>query len=498
MSKSAVLHTDLGEIYYNLGRTEEAISELRNAIKLDADYWRSHFLLSFAYGDNGQLQEALEESRVASKLNPSFQNTEANLALSLYEGDGDSRLETSGGLKGTASIESTSFTLGAAYKERGFYKEALKEYRKALQDMVEKDRVYVEIGKVHLVDGDLDKAAVAFLKGLEENVKNPEAFKLLGCINHTRGELYRAAICYLQAFRLNSVDPDTLNNLGVLLYQIGLKEEAERMFKKGLNIKLYHMELNYNFLTCNLLKEDYMMVENLIQRIEAFMGKSALLYEKRAILNFKMNRLTLALFDIESALSLDKRHSDAVYLRGLIFLREEQYNEAIESIVQASKINPRYNGFSLFIATGERERQGGFMVDSCVPLEPDDDLIELLQCGVSRRFDKIKEALVSFVEKEVERTKEERTAEGDGTGGGLGRGKKLPDSESVRKREDDTPGSSDISSGKRGDGGAAPGSDEAEATEEREDMDIADGNELEEALMAAFSEAEGTDGGDGN
>jgi len=498
VSKSAVLHTDLGEIYYNLGRTEEAISELRNAIKLDADYWRSHFLLSFAYGDNGQLQEALEESRVASKLNPSFQNTEANLALSLYEGDGDSRLETSGGLKGTASIESTSFTLGAAYKERGFYKEALKEYRKALQDMVEKDRVYVEIGKVHLVDGDLDKAAVAFLKGLEENVKNPEAFKLLGCINHTRGELYRAAICYLQAFRLNSVDPDTLNNLGVLLYQIGLKEEAERMFKKGLNIKLYHMELNYNFLTCNLLKEDYLMVENLIQRIEAFMGKSALLYEKRAILNFKMNRLTLALFDIESALSLDKRHSDAVYLRGLIFLREEQYNEAIESIVQASKINPRYNGFSLFIATGERERQGGFMVDSCVPLEPDDDLIELLQCGVSRRFDKIKEALVSFVEKEVERTKEERTAEGDGTGGGLGRGKKLPDSESVRKREDDTPGSSDISSGKRGDGGAAPGSDEAEATEEREDMDIADGNELEEALMAAFSEAEGTDGGDGN
>ena len=74
-AKSAVFHTDLGEVYYNLGRTDESVAELNAAIKLDTDYWRSHFLLSFAFGDNGQLQEALEESRVASRLNPSFQNT---------------------------------------------------------------------------------------------------------------------------------------------------------------------------------------------------------------------------------------------------------------------------------------------------------------------------------------------------------------------------------------------------------------------------------------
>jgi tetratricopeptide (TPR) repeat protein len=45
---SAVYSTDLGEIYYNLGKTDEAIQELRAAIKHDSGYWRSHFLLSFA------------------------------------------------------------------------------------------------------------------------------------------------------------------------------------------------------------------------------------------------------------------------------------------------------------------------------------------------------------------------------------------------------------------------------------------------------------------
>ena len=403
-AKSAVYHTDLGEAYYNLGRTDEAVAELTSAIKLDADYWRSHFLLSFAYGDNGQLQEALEESRVASRLNPSFQNTEANLTLSSYGTGGSSEASRAAGSKEVASLESTSFTLGIAYRERGFITEALKEFQKALQDMPDADRVHFEIGKIHAGEGDLASAGEAFLKTLEANPEHGEAYRLLGCVYHLRGDVREAALCYLQAFRLNSADADTMNNLGVLLYQVGLREEAERMFKKGLNLKLYHMELNYNFLNCHLLKEEFMMAENIIQRFEAFMGKSPILYEKHAILNYKMNRLTLALFDIESALALDKNHSDALYLKALIFLREEDFQAAIGAMLEAAKLAPRYTGLSFFLAMGEH-RAHPARVEAQLAAEPADDLIELLQCGLARRFDKIKDILVSVVEKGMERLK---------------------------------------------------------------------------------------------
>jgi tetratricopeptide (TPR) repeat protein len=402
-AKSAVFHTDLGEVYYNLGHTDEAIAELNAAIKLDADYWRSHFLLSFAFGDNGQLQEALEESRVASRLNPSFQNTEANLTLSGYGKGGPPEASRAATGKEVASLESTSFTLGMAYRERGFVKEALKEFQKALQDMTDTDRVHVEIGKIHAAEGDFDAAAEAFLKTLEANPENAEAYRFLGCVYHLQGEFHEAALCYLQAFRLNSADADTMNNLGVLLYQVGLKEEAERMFKKGLNLKIYHLELNYNFLNCHLLKEEYMMAENLIQRFEAFMGKSPLLYEKHAILNYKMNRLTLALFDVESALSLDKNHSDALYLKALIFLREEDFQAAITAVLEAAKLSPRYTGLAFFLAMDSQQRANHAKVDAQIAFEPDDDLIGLLQCGLARRFDKIKDYLVSVVEKGLQR-----------------------------------------------------------------------------------------------
>jgi|WetSurMetagenome_2_1015567.scaffolds.fasta_scaffold01241_11 cellulose synthase operon protein C len=409
-AKSAVFHTDLGEVYYNIGRTDEAIAELNAAIKLDADYWRSHFLLSFAYGDNGQLQEALEESRVASRLNPSFQNTEANLALSAggARGAGDAPRGCAG--KEVASLESTSFTLGMAYRERGFTKEALKEFQKALRDMPDADRVHIEIGKIHVAEGSMGAAAEAFLKTLQANPENVEAYRLLGCVYHLQGEYDEAALCYLQASRLNTADADTMNNLGVLLYQVGLKEEAERMFKKGLNLKIYHQELNYNFLNCHLLKEEYMMAENLIQRFEAFMGKSPLLYEKHAILNYKMNRLTLALFDIESALSLDKNHCDALYLKSLIFLREEDFQGAINVVLEAAKISPRYTGLAFFLATDERQRMVPWKVGAQMAAEPDDELIEVLQCGIARRFDKIKESLMSLVARGLKKIEEKESA----------------------------------------------------------------------------------------
>lgn len=394
---SAVYHTDLGEIYYNLGRTDEAISELRNAIKLDADYWRSHFLLSFAYGDVGQFQDALEESRVASRLNPSFQNTEANLALSSYEREnGDAPGGSMGGE--VASLESTSFTLGTAYRERGYISEALKEFKKALDEMPDRDRVYIEIGRIHLEQRSFDEAADAFYRALEFNGECSEAYRFLGCVYHLTEDFTQAAICYLQAFRLNSADIDTMNNLGVLLYQTGLVEDAERMFKKGLNLKLYHQELNYNFLDCNLIKEEYMMAENLLQRLEAFMGKSALLYEKRAMLNYKLNRLTLALFDVESALSLDRRHADALYLKGLVLLREEDFEGAIQSIVEANGLQESFTGSHFFLALDSREAATA-RVRPELPADPDDELIELLEAGIKRRFDKIREALDSVLER---------------------------------------------------------------------------------------------------
>ena len=65
------------------------------------------------------------------------------------------------------------------------------------------------------------------------------------------------------------------------------------------------------------------------------------------------------------------------------------------------------------ISHGEQVTVDSVRVDSKFSDEPDDELIELLQAGASRRFDKIRESLESFVvdgKKNLERMKDRPAA----------------------------------------------------------------------------------------
>jgi tetratricopeptide (TPR) repeat protein len=391
MAKHAVYHTDLGEIYYNLGRTEDAIESLNTAIKLDGEYWRSHFLLSFAYGDEGRLQEALDESRISSTLNPSFQNTEANLTLVEYGIEKEPQLDDSDNDPASAT-ECPSFMIGNAYRERGYLTEAINEFMKAAEEMPDKDRPHLEIARIYLLQGDLEQARASLAEVLNINPECAEAFKLMGCYHHQCGDVYDAAVNYLQALRLSSTNPDVMNNLGVVLYQVGLIEEAEKLIKKGLNLNLYHRELNYNLLNCMILKNEYLMAESLMQRLAAYSEKLPLYYERRALLNYKMNRVTQAHEDIEKAINLDANHHDAIYLKGLICLREENYRGAIDAVITASKLSKDYTGLNFMLSMTEGKSISQTTVEN-IPLDPSAELIELLEAGIARRFDLIRETL---------------------------------------------------------------------------------------------------------
>jgi len=399
MTGHPAFHTDLGEIYYNLGRTQEAIVSLKEAIEKDCAYWKPHFLLSFAYGDEGNLEQALAESEAASRLNPSFGNTEANLSLSAHENDS---VETAGLDAGdeVATEDSTALILGIAYKERGYFKEALAEFELALIEIPEDAMLHMEIAKLHLVEGRTVQAQGHLLKTLEVKPDCAQTYKILGCEHHVKGNLFEASACYLEAYRLDSSDMDLLNNLGVLLYQTGLREDAERMFKKGLNRDPYHSQLNSNILVRCILKEDYTMTANFLHQLEKFAGDTPLFFEKRALFNFKMDKLDAALADVDRAIALNSERGDAFYLRGMVHLRRENLPDAVKAINEASKISERFTGIDLVLVCDHRPA-GEAAVSPVVSFEPRDDMIELLQASTTQGFDDVREMLALAVEKAV-------------------------------------------------------------------------------------------------
>jgi len=67
------------------GNFTEAIRELKKAIALKPDYPDLHNYLGIAYGNNGLVDDSIEEFEVSLKINPYYLKSRLNLALALYD-----------------------------------------------------------------------------------------------------------------------------------------------------------------------------------------------------------------------------------------------------------------------------------------------------------------------------------------------------------------------------------------------------------------------------
>lgn len=61
-------HYQLGVLYEAEGRTSYAISELKNAIKIDSDFFPAHFRLAVLYKRTGQKSQAIAEAETVKRL----------------------------------------------------------------------------------------------------------------------------------------------------------------------------------------------------------------------------------------------------------------------------------------------------------------------------------------------------------------------------------------------------------------------------------------------
>src|SRR5204863_8617798 len=133
---STVVPFYLGEIYYNRGLNAEALGALGRAVELNPDNANAHYLMAFVRGDLGRHQDARVASKRAIQLNPPLARAQTNLSLERYNAERQSqerrqRLAPEPGV--VEGNELAHYNLGLAFRQKGYYTEALKEYRLALE-----------------------------------------------------------------------------------------------------------------------------------------------------------------------------------------------------------------------------------------------------------------------------------------------------------------------------------------------------------------------------
>ena len=213
-------HTWLGAALNTLGRTDEAIAEIREAIRLEPDNGQAHQALARAFWvGKGDFAAAIPEFELAIELNPEAGYSYLQLGLLLaWEGQYERAEEVCRRavelqdqyISGNAGLQvvGANGRLGYVYYLQGRYDEALREYERGLSfiassDHALKDRTAIELnvkmgaayhrqGRASEARRHFDRAVKMFNSLIAKGADDPFTRYYIACLHALGGDADRA------------------------------------------------------------------------------------------------------------------------------------------------------------------------------------------------------------------------------------------------------------------------------------------------------------------
>lgn len=232
------VHLALGELLYNRGLTEGALTTLQRAVELDDENADAHHLLGFVLGDLGRHEAARAATGRALALNPAMGRPEGNLSLEAPAAQrpgapARTAAEVRRGGRGSAhgltcnGAHLAHFNLGLAFRHKGYLAEAAREYQLALERGEERSLVLQALAEVRLLQRDTVGAVALYDELLAGAPHSPKLWNERGVALHQAGRVADAQASYAAAVEADAGYALALNNLGVALSHLGRTSEAE-------------------------------------------------------------------------------------------------------------------------------------------------------------------------------------------------------------------------------------------------------------------------------
>ena len=239
--KSPLVHQYIGEVLYNRGLNDQALDALHRSIELSPENADAHYLIGFVLGDLGRHDEARASTKRAIQLNPSLSRAQANLSIDRYNTARYNELVPARQERRSSALELSTdghlahYNLGLAFRQKGYYAEALKEYRLALDRHEDENLVRQAMAEVHLLKKDASVAIELYDQILLAQKDSPKLWCERGVALHQQGQHAAAAASYRRALELDPAYAIAHNNLGVAQYHAGETEGAVDSFRAALS-----------------------------------------------------------------------------------------------------------------------------------------------------------------------------------------------------------------------------------------------------------------------
>ncbi|MEJ2117043.1 MAG: tetratricopeptide repeat protein [Alphaproteobacteria bacterium] len=300
----------LGLLAYRLGKFEEAVVFIQQALEIVPDLAEAHSDLGVVLCELNRLEEARRACETAISLNPALHPAYSNLGNVLksqgdYEGAAEAYRKA---LAISPDYASAHANLGVVLINLGQPEEALAACSKGVELAPNRADTHVALGHVLRHTGNIDEAMATYLRAIDLNPSLASVYSDLGCLLQEKGEWDAAMQAHEKALTMQPNNARILNNIGVTLKALGRYTEAEQHYRKALTIE-----------------PDY---------ADAHSNLGATLYS--------MNRMEEAIAAYRHATKLDPRALYAHVNLAAALLELDQMPEAIDMYGKALAIDPDF------------------------------------------------------------------------------------------------------------------------------------------------------------
>ncbi len=247
------LYINLGRVYYELKRYDDAICEYKMAIWLDSLNVRAYFYLCQVYEEMRDYENAIEICRKLIEMQPYIADFHCKLAQYLYlENEIDEAIEHyQNAITINPSPQWTSVvaqTLGFIFQENTKDLDAsISSYQIAHNLNPADIDIYLNLGNVFYEKGSYDNALTIYKKALESAPYNARIHCNLGYLYWGKGNLEEAISEYEKAIKYDNTYDIAYNNLGVIyLDDLGRVKKAIELFEAARRSNPNYALANYN------------------------------------------------------------------------------------------------------------------------------------------------------------------------------------------------------------------------------------------------------------
>lgn len=232
----AVVHHQLGSVYFKLGEYPRAVESFKAALKLNPRADVSVLALARTYGEMGKLEDAIVGYERALALSPDDPATLNNLAvIQMKAGAWD---------KAVASLERATrhpsppkeayYHLGVCYQRQQRLEEAAAQFRRAIERDQSFAAAHYNLGTICARQGKNPAAMAEFRAALAARPDFAEAHFNLGSLLASQDDFPAGAAEFQKAIKVRPGFAEAHFNLGTVYARQGLWDDAIAEYRKAI------------------------------------------------------------------------------------------------------------------------------------------------------------------------------------------------------------------------------------------------------------------------